>query len=118
LQNLDGKLTAGIETFPPTIVTKTPSGATPANLALLQCSYLNLVMGDTQQIWNMPLVKFIQTVFPGSTTIPKTDYAIEFNNLKIIWAKCYVFVADITKIAASAESFVFNLSYIDNPDKR
>lgn len=113
IQVLDGKYTQGISTYSILTLLKTPSGAALANDPLVKSTYLTLVMGDVNQIWNIPLVDLI-TVNINTVAVPHNPYAIEMNNLKIIWAKSYVFIADITKIAGSAESFFFNIKYADD----
>jgi len=115
LQVLDNKVTQGIETYNILDVLKSVNNVALANIALLQVSYLNLVVGDIQQIWNFPLVSLIN-VRTGSTGAGSVfnGYCNELNNLKIIWAKSYVFISDVTKIsAAQNEAFVFNVKYTD-----
>lgn len=114
LQNLDNKVTQGIETYNPVDVTKNVSGAAPANIALLRCSFLTLVMGDVNQIWNIPLVSLINVRNGTAAAVTSFNgYKNEFNNLKVIWAKSYVFISDLTKVAATTESFQFVISYTD-----
>jgi len=115
IQVLDNKVTQGIETYNILDVLKSVNNVALANIALLQVSYLNLVVGDIQQIWNFPLVSLIN-VRTGSTGAGSVfnGYCNELNNLKIIWAKSYVFISDVTKIsAAQNEAFVFNVKYTD-----
>jgi len=115
LQVLDNKVTQGIETYNILDVLKSVNNVALANISLLQVSYLNLVVGDIQQIWNFPLVSLIN-VRTGSTGAGSVfnGYCNELNNLKIIWAKSYVFISDVTKIsAAQNEAFVFNVKYTD-----
>lgn len=114
LNNLDGKFTQGIETYSVDLLTKSPGGATPANNNLLKCSYLVLFMGDVQQLWNIPLINLITTRNALATsTMAFNPFAVELNNLRVIWAKSYVYVADTSKIAGAAESFVFNIKFTD-----
>ncbi len=111
---LDGKLITGIETFIPEINPKTPGNVALANSDLISVSYLNLVVGDVQQIWNLPLLKVLNVNNQFTTGVGSSLFNVEFNNLKIIWAKSYIFIADVSKIAATAESFMFNISYSDH----
>lgn len=116
LQNLDGKLTQGISTYSITNLLKSPTNIPLANDNLLKSSYLMLIQGDVNQVWNIPLVDLI-TVHNDSGTVPHNDFAIELDNLRIIWAKSYVFIADVSTISgAQNESFVFNIKYIDDPN--
>lgn len=110
LQVLDRKVTQSIGTNLVEILTKSPQNQVLANTPLIQCSYLNLVVGDVQQIWNIPLVSLI-TVTDGTTIA--NPFLVELNNLPIIWAKSYVFIADITTIALTNEVFVFDIHYAD-----
>jgi hypothetical protein len=113
LQVLDNKVTQGIETYNPVDVTKTMAGNTPANMALIRASFLVLVVGDVSQIY-LPLVSLINVRNGTAAAITSFNaYKNELNNLKVIWAKSYVFIADVTKVAGSAESFQFVISYTD-----
>jgi hypothetical protein len=115
LQNLDRKLTTGIQTYSVSLLTKTPAQAIPANNALLAVSYLNLIVGDVNQIWNLPLIDLLTNVNPTGAVV-YNPFSVEFNNLPIIWAKSFVTVADISKISgAQAEAFIFNIKYSDIP---
>lgn len=114
LQVLDNKVTQGVETYNPVDLTKLVSGAAPANMPLIRCCYLNLAVGDVNQIWNIPLVSLINVRNGTAAAVSSfSGFKNELNNLKIIWAKSYVFIADITKIAATDESFAFNIAYTD-----
>lgn len=112
LQNLDEKLTQAVVSFTIDVVTVSPTGVDVVNNALLQCSYLTLVMGDVNQIWNIPIVSLC-TVNTGTSIF--NPYALEFNNLNIIWAKSYVFIADLATIAVTDETFIFDIHYQDFP---
>ena len=111
LNNLDGKITQGIETYSVSVISKTLAGATLANDALLACSYLFLIVGDVNQIWGIPLSN-LMTIQKLGATPNYVPYVVELNNLKVIWAKSYVFVADTTKLVAG-ENFMFNIKYAD-----
>lgn len=114
LNNLDGKFTQGLETYPVALMAKAPSGNALVNNNLLESSFVNLFVGDVNQIWNMPLIDFITVRSALSTDVfGFNPFAMEFNNLKIIWAKSYIFVADVTTIAASIQAYVFNIKYTD-----
>lgn len=113
LQVLDEKLTQGLETYHPTIVTKSPGNKATANANLLAVSFLNLIVGDVQQIWNIPLTDLITT---NNGATPFNPFAYELNNLPIIWSKSYVFIGDITKISGvQDEVYLFNIKYTDMP---
>lgn len=116
LQVLDRKLLCGVSTYSPQIITKSPSGASLANDALLKVSFLNLVVGDLTQIWSLPLLELCTLQLPGGTAV-FNQFGTEFNNLSIIWAKSSVFISDVTKIAAAGteESYLFKISYADVP---
>jgi len=111
LNNLDGKLLMGLTTYSPSIVSLTPGKSPLVNDAALKCSYLNLFVGDVNQIWNVPLVDLMnnQNFGQNNSFVP---FSTEFNNLKIIWAKSFVFVADPTLLVPT-ESFMFNIRYAD-----
>lgn len=115
LQVLDNKVTQGVETYKPLDLTVTPNKVALANTALLQCSYLNLAVGDVNQIWNIPLINLINVRNgTASAASVSNNFCYELNNLKIIWAKSYVFIADITTISGSADqAFAFNVKYAD-----
>lgn len=112
LQVLDRKLTQGVDTYNVADVPKSPSNVALASAALLSVSFLNLVVGDVQQIWNLPLKQLIPLA-NNAAAGSFSPYAYEFNNLPIIWAKSYVFIADITQIPATASVFLFNIKYTD-----
>ncbi len=114
LNNLDGKFTQGIRTYPVAAMTKSPAGATPANNALVNVSFLKLYVGNDVEYDTLPLMDLVTVRNSlGTATWVYNPFAIEFNNKKIIWAKSYVFVADTSLIAGAAESFVFNILYSD-----
>lgn len=114
IQVLDTKLTQGVSTYINEVTPVTPSNSPTANTALMKVSFLNLVVGDVQQIWNIPMLDLCTLNAQPFTGVASNPFAIEFNNLKIIWAKSYVFIADVTKIsAAQNESFMFNIKYVD-----
>jgi hypothetical protein len=117
LQNLDGKITQGLSTYSPSVISKTPGNNTPANDALIRCSYVNLFVGDENQIWNIPMSELMTIQRNNATPVAGgtqnfVPYKIEFNNLKFIWAKSFVFIGDITTIVAG-EFFLFNILYAD-----
>jgi len=115
LQVLDNKVTQGVETYNILDVLVTPSKIALANIALLQSSYLNLAVGDVNQIWNIPLVNLIN-VRTGSAAAGSVfnGFCYELNNLKIIWAKSFVYIADVAQISgAQDEAFAFNIKYTD-----
>lgn len=116
LNNLDGKLVQGLSTYPVGALTKSPTNVAVANQNLLQVSYLQLVVGDVNQLWNIPLIDLVTIQKTGGVSA-FNPFAMEFNNLRVIWAKSFVFVADTTTIVASASSFVFNIKYIDDPKR-
>lgn len=114
LNNLDGKFTQGLSAYPVGVMAKAPSGTAVVQQTLLESAFINLFVGDTNQYWNMPVIDFISIRTALATdTAPFNPFAIEFNNVKIIWAKSYVFVADVATIPASASAFVFNIKYTD-----
>lgn len=112
LQVLDRKLTQSIETFNVSVIPVSPSNVALANANLLDVAFLNLIVGDTEQITMLPLKKLININdnTPGTGFNP---FAYELNNLPIIWAKSYVFIADVTQIAVANEIFLFNIAYTD-----
>ena len=112
LQNLDRKLTTGIQTYNATFFGKSQAGNTLAPQNLIACSYLNLVVGDVNQIWNMPLQDFQVQYYNGQPSVP---FLFEFNNLPIIWAKSYVYISDTSQIPGSSCVFMFNIHYTDVP---
>jgi hypothetical protein len=113
---LDGALTTGIETYIPEIIPTAPSGLATANSALMSVTYLNLIVGDVLQVWNLPLLKLVTLNAPSATGVGSSPFSTEFDNLKIIWAKSYIFISDVSKISGSVqESFNFNINYADIP---
>lgn len=117
LQILDRKLLQGIEMYSVRNLTKSPSNVALANDALMSVSYLNLYVEDTQYIWNMPLIDLITTrnATSAASVGVFNPFALEFNNLSVVWAKCNIFIADITKIAVTNEVFYLNIKYTDLP---
>lgn len=116
LQVLDKKLLQGIEMYSVDNVTKTPSNIALVPNAVLKCSYLNLYVGDVQQIWNLPLIDLISTRnATAAGTAPFNPFALEFNNLSVVWSKCYIFIADVTTIPVTNSSFMINVKYTDLP---
>ena len=114
LQVLDNKVTQGIETYSPTDLVKSVNNVASANMPLIRVSYLNLAVGDVQQIWNIPLISLINVRNGTAAAVSSFNgFKNELNNLKIIWAKSYIFIADVTAIAASAQAFCFNIAYTD-----
>jgi len=113
LENLDGKLTQGLSFYSPAVLTKTKQNRTVINQNVLACSYLTLVIGSDNQIWNLPLIDLL---YHGRDTVAttRTPFALEFNNLPVIWAKSFITIADPTTLAATSESFVCNIKYTDN----
>jgi len=119
LNNLDGKFTQGLSTYPVEHLPKAPSAAAVVQLSLLKSAFAVLFVEDKQEYWNIPLIDLVTVRSNLSTsTTPYNQYAIEFNNKQIIWAKSYVFVADVTTIPASASVFVFNIKYTDGVQKK
>jgi len=118
LQVLDQKLTQKVETYLVSNLTKSPGNVALANTNLIKVCYLNLQVGDVQQIWNIPLIDLINTRQSSGGGDPFVPFSYEFNNLPIIWAKSYVFIADLTKVAAANEALVFNIGYTDIPAKK
>lgn len=116
LQNLDQKLTQAVITFTKQTLTKSPTNVANANLALMKVTYLNLIMGDVNQIWNIPVLSLVtmRSSLSATETI-FNPYALEFNNLNIIWAKSFIFIADTSVIAATDEAFIFDIHYSDFP---
>lgn len=113
IQVLDTKLTQGVETYDVATIPKAPSNTALVNSNLLNSSFLNLVVGDTQQIWNLPLRDLV-TVNNALGSIIANPFAIEFDNLKIVWAKSYIYIADVTTISAVANQvYFFNIKYAD-----
>lgn len=114
LNNLDGKFTQGISSYPVALMAKSVAKNALVNNALFESSFLNLFVGDVNQFWNIPLIDFVTVRSSLSTdTFGYNPFAMEFNNLQIIWAKSFVFVTDTATIAASVETFVFNIKYTD-----
>lgn len=116
LQNLDSKLTQAVISFNPQTLTHSPTGVVTANLAVMKSIYVTLVQGDVNQIWNIPILSLctLQSSLSATETIAN-KYALEFNNLNIIWAKSYIFIANVAAIAATDESVVFDIHYSDFP---
>lgn len=119
LNNLDGKYTQGISVYPVELMAKAPSGTAVAARLLMQASFLQLFVGDEIRIYNIPMIDLITVRTSLSTAaFGSNPFAIEFNNLKIIWAKSFVFVADTATIPASVSSFVFNIKYTDGVQQK
>jgi hypothetical protein len=112
LQNLDGKITQGLRTYSPSVIAKTPGNVALANDALIACAFVNLFVGDVNQIWNIPMSDLMVNQKSGGVANAFVPFHTEFNNLKIIWAKSFVFIADITTIVAG-QNFLFNILYAD-----
>jgi hypothetical protein len=112
LQVLDRKLTQSIETFNVSVVPVSPSNVALAAAQLMNVAFLNLVVGDTEQITMLPLKKLIN-INDNTAGTAFNPFAYEFDNLPIIWAKSYVFIADVTKIAVTNAVFLFNIAYTD-----
>ncbi len=112
LQVLDRKLTQGMDTYNVADIPKSPSNVALASAGLLAVSFLNLVVGDVQQIWNLPLKQLVPLANNAAAN-SYSPYAYEFQNLPIIWAKSYVFIADTTQIAGTPAVFLFNIKYTD-----
>lgn len=111
---LDDKYMIGIETFSVTFTPKAVSGAPLANNNLLYSSYLTLVVGDVNWIWNIPLVKLITVNNYSFSGVASSPFAIEFEYLRIEWSKSYIFIADVSTISTTqTESFAFNIMYDD-----
>lgn len=114
IQVLDQKLLTSIETFIPEISPLTPSGKPAANSALLAVSFVTLVVGDTQEIWNMPLLKLLNLNNQFFTGVGSSNMQVELNFLKVIWSKSFITIADPGLInSVIEESFYFNLGYSD-----
>lgn len=116
---LDKKLTVGLETFIPTIITKAPSGNNLANNDLLKCTYINLTVstaaGDIRQIWDMPILNLVNLNAQPFSGIGSLPFKQEFDKLQINWSKSYLNIADLTTLPVGTESFFFNVSYEDMP---
>jgi len=112
LENLNGKLTQGISFYSPTVLARTQQNVPVSNNNVLKSSYLTLVIGAENQIWNIPVIDLI-TVTDGSANVASNPFAIEFNNLPVIWAKSYIYVANTALIAATQESYAINIMYTD-----
>ena len=114
IDNLNGKFTTSIETFIPEVNPVGLSNTPLANSPLLAVSYLTLVVGDINWVWNVPLLKFVNLNNEFNTGIASSLFQVEFNLLQIIWAKSFITIADVTKIsAAQDEEFQFNIFYSD-----
>ena len=116
LQVLDNKVTQGVETYSPTDLVKSVNNIASANMPLLRVSYLNLAVGDINQIWNCPLISLINVRNGTAAAVSSFNgFKNEFNNLKVIWAKSFVFIADVSAIAAAGtnQAFSFNIAYTD-----
>lgn len=119
LNNLDGKYTQGISCYPVELMAVAPSKSPVASRLLMQSSFLQLFVGDEIRIYNIPLIDLITVRTSLSTAaFGSNPFAYEFNNLKIIWAKSFVWVADTATIADSAASFVFNIKYTDGVQQK
>ncbi len=116
IQVLDTKLTQGVSTYINEVIPVCPSNTPTANTALMKVSFLTLWVGDSNQLWNMPMLDFCTLNAQPFTGVASSPFAVEFNNLKIIWAKSYVFIADTSKVSTTQnEAFMFNIKYVDPP---
>lgn len=114
IDNLNGKFTTSIETFIPEITPVSTSNSPIASSALQSVSFLNLVVGDVIQIWNLPVLKTLNLNNPFSTGVANSLFQVEFNSLRITWAKSFIFIADVSQIDPSIDQeFQFNISYSD-----
>jgi len=114
IQVLDQKLLTSIETFIPEINAVTPSGKLPANSSLLATSFITLVVGDTQEIWQMPLLKLLNLNNEFFSGVGSSNMQVEFKFLKIIWSKAFITIGDASLInTVDEESFWFSVGYSD-----
>lgn len=109
---LNETFTTSIETFIPEVLTVSENNAPLASSALLEVSFLNLMVGDIRWIWNLPLLKIVNLNNQFSTGVASSLFQIELDNLQIIWDKSYIYIADISKIdPAIDQEYQFNISY-------
>ena len=107
LNNLDGKFTQGMSAYGVGAMPKAPSGSTVIGATLFNSCFVNLFVGDVDQYWNMPLNDFVTIRNSASaSTVYYNPYAIEFNNVQIIWAKSFIFVADTSLLPAAGTNLV------------
>jgi hypothetical protein len=118
LQNLDGKITQGLDAYSVSMIPKTVGGNTLANDAMMKVSYVNLYVGEEDNYWNLPCSE-LMTIQNNSGAAGNTanfvPFTTEFDNKKIIWAKSYVWIADPTKIVPG-EYFQFQIRFADEKE--
>ena len=115
LQNLDGKITQGMDAYSVSMIPITVGGNPLANDALMKVCYLNLYVGEENNFWNLPcseLMTIQNNTGAAGNTANFVPFTTEFDNKKIIWAKSFVWIADPTK-KVSGEYFQFQIRYAD-----
>lgn len=124
IQVLDLTLLTSIETFIPQITPVTPTGQPLINSALLATCNLTLITAenvgsktekrtaDVQTIWNFPMLKLVNVNNQFLTGVGSSNMAVQFNFLKVQWAKSYITIGDSSLInTVDPESFFFNIGY-------
>lgn len=116
LNNLDGKFTQGLSSYGVAAMPKTPGGNTVVGDSLFKSCFLNLFVGDVNQYWNLPLIDIVTIRNSASaSTVYYNPFALEMNNVQIIWAKSFIFVADASLLPAAGTNLVVpvNIKYTD-----
>jgi len=115
INNLDGKFTQGLSSYGVVAMPKAVSQIPVINAALFKACFVNLFVGDLNQYANLPLIDLVTIRNSLSTSgVHYNPFAMEFNNVQIIWAKSYVLINDISLISAAQNEVIpFTIKYTD-----
>lgn len=116
LPNLRNARVSAIEIYTAGLISKTPlTGSTPVTTADLQKSFLTLYVGDLQKVYNLPMLKFNNSVAYNSATSQNDPYVFQLpvvDGMTISWVKSYVTLPSALVTTNVAYSFGVYYSFI------
>lgn len=95
-----------ILTYPPAVMSVTPSGATPAPVTELAKATLVLYSESEEKVFQLPLLSLVEAQNASS---PFVDEVTEFDSLKVDFAKSYIQMG--SAVAGAPYSFALGISY-------